>query len=189
MTSSSSSDPRQLTQSRSTVTDMDPSRLSKRTLAALEKLPPEKRARAEAIIAQTQTPEARARDAADRALLDREFRETGRIATMGEKINAEDMAVFSKFIKVLREARLARGMSLEDLALRSRVDKAALSRLESGKQSNPTIATLLRYARALDLRVTLSLEPLPDVPTITEVEPKAHTLQGWDEGVRARSDL
>src|SRR5262249_15020091 len=132
MTTSSSSDPRQPTQSRNTVTDMDPSRLSQRTLEALEKLPPEKRARAEAIIAQTQTPEARARDAADRALLDREYRETGRIATIGEKINAEDTAIFSKFVKVLREERLARGMNLEELAMRSRIDKAALSRLESG---------------------------------------------------------
>jgi transcriptional regulator with XRE-family HTH domain len=51
-------------------------------------------------------------------------------------------------------------MSLEELALRSRIDKAALSRLEGGKQSNPTIATLLRYARALDMRLNFSLEPV-----------------------------
>ena len=51
-------------------------------------------------------------------------------------------------------------MSLEELALRSRIGKAALSRLEGGKQSNPTIATLLRYARALDMRLNLSLEPV-----------------------------
>ena len=51
-------------------------------------------------------------------------------------------------------------MSLEELALRSRIDKAALSRLEGGKQSNPTVATLLRYARALDMRLNFSLEPV-----------------------------
>jgi hypothetical protein len=64
---------------------MDPTKLSQRTREALEKMPPEKRARAEAIIARTQTPEARSKDAADRAILDRECRETGQIATVGEK--------------------------------------------------------------------------------------------------------
>src|SRR5205814_5122438 len=122
-----SSGPRQPTRSRHTETDMDPTRLSKRTLEALEKLPPEKRARAEAVIARTQTPEARAKDAADRAVLDREYRETGRITTIREKVPAEDAVVFSQFIKTLRDERLARGLSLEELALRSQIDKAALS--------------------------------------------------------------
>ena len=66
-------------------TDMTTPRISDRTRAVLKNLPDEKRTRAEAIIAQTQTPEARARDAADRGILDREYRETGRIATLGEK--------------------------------------------------------------------------------------------------------
>jgi ribosome-binding protein aMBF1 (putative translation factor) len=139
---------------------MDPTRLSKRTLDALEPMPPDKRSRIEAIIAKSQTPEARAKIASDRDILDREYRETGRIATIGEKVNSEDAAVFSRFIEALRDERLARGMSLEELALRSRIDKAALSRLEGGKQSNPTIATLLRYARALDMRLNFSLEPV-----------------------------
>jgi hypothetical protein len=69
---------------------MNPAKLSDRTREALEKLPPDKRARAKAIIAQTQTPEARAKDAADRAALDREFRETGRIATVSGQANAKD---------------------------------------------------------------------------------------------------
>jgi ribosome-binding protein aMBF1 (putative translation factor) len=139
---------------------MNPTGLSKRTLDALEQMPSDKRSRIEAIIARAQTPEARAKIASDRELLDREYRETGRIATIGEKVNSEDAAVFSKFIKTLRDERLARGMSLEELALRSKIDKAALSRLEGGKQSNPTIATLLRYARALDMRLDFSLEPV-----------------------------
>jgi transcriptional regulator with XRE-family HTH domain len=42
--------------------------------------------------------------------------------------------------------------------MRSKLDKAALSRLEGGKQVNPTVTTLTRYARALDMRLTLSLE-------------------------------
>jgi transcriptional regulator with XRE-family HTH domain len=142
-------------------TDMTSPRISDRTRVALENLPAEKRARAEAIIARTQTPEARASDAADRSLLDREYRETGRIATLGEKLHPEDLATFRAFIASLRDARLTLGLSLEELAAQSKLDKAALSRLEAGKQSNPTIATLSRYARALNMPLTLSLGPQP----------------------------
>lgn len=140
---------------------MNPNQLSERTRKALEKLPPDKRGRAEAIIALTQTPEARANDTADRAILDREYRETGRIATMGEKLDLDDSATFRTFIEALRDERLTRGISLEELAMRSKLDKAALSRLEAGKQANPTVATLMRYARALGMRLTLSLGPRP----------------------------
>jgi hypothetical protein len=66
---------------------MNPTRLSKRTLDALEQMPSDKRSRIEAIIARTQTSEPRAKIASDREILDREYRETGRIATTGEKAN------------------------------------------------------------------------------------------------------
>ncbi len=159
-------------------TDMTTPRISDRTRAVLDKLPAEKRARAEAIIAQTQTPEARAIDAADRAMLDREYRETGRIATVGEKLDPEDLAAFRAFIVTLRDARLTRGMSLEQLAAQSKLDKAALSRLEAGKQSNPTIATLLRYARALDMPLTLSLAPQSPTTQETAQAPQASPTPG-----------
>jgi hypothetical protein len=141
---------------------MDPTKLSQRTREALEKLPPEKRPSAEAIIARTQTPQARAKDAADRAILDQEYRETGRIATISEKVDPEDAAAFRKFIENLREVRLSQGLSLEKLSTRSKLDKAAVSRLEAGMQINPTVATLMRYAEALGMRVTFSLQPRPD---------------------------
>lgn len=152
-------------------TDMTSPRISDRTREALKNLPDEKQARAEAIIAQTQTPEARARDAADRAKLDREYRDTGRIATVGEKLDPEDLATFRTLIATLRDARLTRGMSLDQLAAKSKLDKAALSRLEAGKQSNPTIATLLRYARALDMPLTLSLGTHPTATQATTETP------------------
>jgi DNA-binding phage protein len=141
---------------------MDPTRVSHRTLEALERLPADRRARAEAIVAQTQTAEARSQDASDGAILDREYRETGRIATVGSKVAPEDAAHFRTFIETLQANRLKRRLSLERLAAESSLDKAALSRLESGKQSNPTVATLMRYAEALGMRLTLSLEPRSD---------------------------
>ncbi len=149
------------TRSKRTGTESDAARLSNRTLKALDKTPRDKRARIEPIIARSQTPEARAKSAANRAILDREYRETGRIATLSEKTTVEDSAAYSQFISRSRDERLARGLSLEQLAARSKIDKAALSRLEAGKQSNPALATLMRYARALELRLTLSLEQAP----------------------------
>lgn len=65
---------------------MDPTRLSKRTLDALEQMPSDKRPRIEAIIAKTQTSEALARIASDLEILDREYRESGRIAAMRETV-------------------------------------------------------------------------------------------------------
>lgn len=57
----------------------------------------------------------------------------------------------------LREAREASGLSLANVAERTGMDKAALSRLETG-QGNPTIETLSRYAAALGKRVVFGVE-------------------------------
>ena len=40
------------------------------------------------------------------------------------------------------------------------LDQEALTLLEAGEQANPPVATLMRYVRALDMRLALSLEPL-----------------------------
>ncbi len=156
--STSSSGRQRPTRSKRTETEIAAAKLSDRTLEALAAMPRDKRVRIEAIIARSQMPEARAKSAADRDILEREYRETGRIATVSEKTSVEDSAAFRQFLARLRNERLARGLSLEQLSARSKIDKAALSRLEAAKQSNPTLATLMRYARALDLRLTLSLE-------------------------------
>lgn len=49
----------------------------------------------------------------------------------------------------LRDERERQGLSLADIKDRTGIDRAALSRLESGQHPNPTIATMMRYARAL----------------------------------------
>jgi transcriptional regulator with XRE-family HTH domain len=48
-------------------------------------------------------------------------------------------------------------MSLSELAAATGIDKAALSRLESGQAANPTYNTLARIAKALGKRVQLAL--------------------------------
>ena len=60
----------------------------------------------------------------------------------------------------LRKAREAAGLSLADVAERTGMDKAFVSRLETGK-GNPTIETLARYAAALGKRVVFGMEDEP----------------------------
>jgi ribosome-binding protein aMBF1 (putative translation factor) len=52
------------------------------------------------------------------------------------------------------DARVARGLTQRDLAVRSGVRQADISRIERGA-GNPTEATLLSLAHALDLRLAL----------------------------------
>lgn len=51
-------------------------------------------------------------------------------------------------LSALQSARQSRGLSLTEIARRSGIDLASLSRLESGKNTNPTFETLRRYAGA-----------------------------------------
>ncbi|MBX9584054.1 MAG: helix-turn-helix transcriptional regulator [Gemmataceae bacterium] len=58
----------------------------------------------------------------------------------------------------LRRERERQGLSLAEVAGRAGLDPAALSRLESGKNGNPTIATVSRVAAALGLVVTCAIK-------------------------------
>ena len=58
----------------------------------------------------------------------------------------------------LRRAREAQDITLAELARITGIDRAALSRIESGENLNPTVNTLARYAQAVGRRVRFSLE-------------------------------
>ena len=60
-------------------------------------------------------------------------------------------------LAALAKARRERGATLSEVARRSGIDVAALSRLEAGKNPNPTFETLSRFADALGLRLELLL--------------------------------
>lgn len=62
---------------------------------------------------------------------------------------AARMVVVRSLGRRLREAREAAGLSLANLAKKSGMDKAVLSRLENGHVPNPGIETILRYVNAL----------------------------------------
>ncbi len=64
------------------------------------------------------------------------------------------------FLFELKKAREAAGLSLSEVADRSGIDKAALSRLENGISGNPTVETLIRYATSIGKQIKWDLEDL-----------------------------
>jgi ribosome-binding protein aMBF1 (putative translation factor) len=102
--------------------------------------------------------DSRAQERAIRDALERERLEQGKIATTDELTEPEDAVAIARFIGGLRQRREQAGLSLGDLAERSGMDKATLSRLENGWYLNPTISTLARYARGIGKRLKLHLE-------------------------------
>jgi predicted transcriptional regulator len=62
-----------------------------------------------------------------------------------------------KVLAQFKHERETSGLSLADVAERSGIDRAALSRLENGIAANPTIGTLERYANAIGKRIVLRL--------------------------------
>jgi ribosome-binding protein aMBF1 (putative translation factor) len=59
----------------------------------------------------------------------------------------------------LKEARASKQLSLADLAERTGMDKAVLSKLENGQHGIPTLPSLARYAQAVGLQLAFSLTP------------------------------
>lgn len=72
-----------------------------------------------------------------------------------------DVMAFLSAIAELKRRREQLGLSLAEVSDRSGLDKGMLSRLENGKVLNPTMATLWRYAEAVQMQVALSVEALP----------------------------
>ncbi len=57
----------------------------------------------------------------------------------------------------LKKAREQAGLTLADIAERTGMDKAVLSKLENGRHGIPTIPSLARYANAVGLQLSLTL--------------------------------
>jgi len=102
--------------------------------------------------------EFRADERSIRDALERERQEQGTIATTDVPTDPEDAIATARFIGGLRRHREQAGLSLGDVAARSGLDKATLSRLENGWYPNPTLNTLARYARGIGKRLVLDLE-------------------------------
>jgi DNA-binding XRE family transcriptional regulator len=66
---------------------------------------------------------------------------------------------FRDLMAALRAERERQGLSLADLAERTGIDRSAIHKLEIGLNTNPTLATLTRYAEALGARIEWDLKP------------------------------
>ena len=68
-----------------------------------------------------------------------------------------DLEQLAELAKQLKAAREERGLSLSDMTELTGMDRSALSKLETGQRSNPTVDTLVRYAQAVGKRLVVSL--------------------------------
>jgi DNA-binding XRE family transcriptional regulator len=75
-----------------------------------------------------------------------------------EAMPQAELAMMLELAAELKKARKGRRLSLADVAKRSGIDKAALSRIENGQNTNPTIGTLETIARSIGARLQFRLE-------------------------------
>jgi DNA-binding XRE family transcriptional regulator len=72
----------------------------------------------------------------------------------------ERVAVLEHLQELLRQLKAAReekGLSLADVTELTGMDASAISKLETGQRTNPTVETLVRYAEAVGKRLIVSL--------------------------------
>jgi transcriptional regulator with XRE-family HTH domain len=77
---------------------------------------------------------------------------------MSNAINAPAENHLPDVASRIRELRKARGLSLDELALRSFVSKSMISQIE-GNKTNPTLAMIWKIAQGLETTVQELLEP------------------------------
>lgn len=71
---------------------------------------------------------------------------------MPKFINMKDGEQLRKLGERIKKLRIKRNMTQNDLAIECNFEKASMSRIESG-QTNPTIRTLYKISKALDVHI------------------------------------
>src|SRR5260370_32129383 len=107
-----------------------------------------------------QTPEQEAAEQALRQKLQEERPTLEDLVERGDITQVFTMGEYwelRKTFAALKAMREQQGLSITDLAERTGMDRAMISRLENGQMDNPTIATMTRYARALGKKVVVRL--------------------------------
>jgi transcriptional regulator with XRE-family HTH domain len=72
--------------------------------------------------------------------------------------------VIGRNLAALRE-RL--GISQAELAKRANIDQSYISRMEAGRNDNPSLDTLVKLARAFDMSVAELIAALDDSPFVS----------------------
>jgi DNA-binding Xre family transcriptional regulator len=128
----------------------------------LDGLSSEQRARVEAIRARRGTSEAQAEiERVRQRFADHPSRvELIRCGEIDPKrsLTGDGRMALTLSLAKLNRLRSKRGLSLADVADRCGLDRAAISRLESGKNPNLTFETVARYAPALGVRIRVVVE-------------------------------
>lgn len=89
------------------------------------------------------------------------------IAAEIPEIKQEAMAIrqgrrarIQEAVAMLKAERELRGFSLADISHRTGISRSAISKLENNKDANPTINTLIKYADALRMEFSVTLNDL-----------------------------
>ena len=72
-----------------------------------------------------------------------------------------DLVMLHQLMSALKEERERQKMTMAELSEITGIDQAALSRLENGKNVNPTFETMNRIAAALGKTIACSLKDAP----------------------------
>jgi DNA-binding XRE family transcriptional regulator len=110
------------------------------------------------------TPKETARLRADRERYQRDKPMPERLLAEGghaEYVSLGGLILLQQIMASLKKERERQELTLADVAQRTGIDQAALSRLETGSNSNPTLDTLYRIALALGKTVVCSLQDAP----------------------------
>src|SRR5258708_423843 len=76
-------------------------------------------------------------------------------------INRQSFAAILSLVARFKAARESQGLTLAEVAERMGIDAPALSRLETGKMLNPTLATLHKWAEALWRKLNMDVSAQP----------------------------
>jgi DNA-binding XRE family transcriptional regulator len=76
-------------------------------------------------------------------------------------INRQSFTAILSLLARFKAVRESTGLTLAEVAGRMGIDAPALSRLETGKALNPTLATLHKWAEALGQRLDVDLSSAP----------------------------
>ena len=76
--------------------------------------------------------------------------------TTGTVSQQDFTAILSLFVR-FKSARENKGLTLAEVGERMGIDAPALSRLETGKVLNPTLATLYKWAEALECKLEIQI--------------------------------
>ncbi|HEY7311924.1 MAG TPA: helix-turn-helix transcriptional regulator [Gemmataceae bacterium] len=85
-------------------------------------------------------------------------------------VNQQSFAAILRLVARFKAVRESQGLTLAQVAERMGIDQPALSRLETGKMLNPTLATLLKWAEALGQKLDVDLSsPLDGEKTMNRL--------------------